>query len=68
MQGTTVVNAAHRYIPASVAVCLLDRRVGETERRSPRARQRRSHENYDSQPPVNANNDFGVTNSIGWKF
>ncbi len=27
------------------------------------------YENYDSQPPVNANkNDFGVTNSIGWKF
>jgi putative salt-induced outer membrane protein YdiY len=27
------------------------------------------YENYDSQPPVSANkNDFGVTNSIGWKF
>ena len=27
------------------------------------------YENYDSQPPVNANkNDFGITNSIGWKF
>jgi putative salt-induced outer membrane protein YdiY len=27
------------------------------------------YENYDSRPPVNANkNDFGVTNSIGWKF
>ena len=27
------------------------------------------YENYDSKPPVNANkNDFGVTNSIGWKF
>jgi hypothetical protein len=27
------------------------------------------YENYDSQPPVNANkNDFGVTNSFGWKF
>ena len=27
------------------------------------------YENYDSNPPVNANkNDFGVTNSIGWKF
>jgi hypothetical protein len=27
------------------------------------------YENYDSQPPVNANrNDFGVTNSLGWKF
>jgi putative salt-induced outer membrane protein YdiY len=27
------------------------------------------YENYDSQPPVTANkNDFGVTNSIGWKF
>lgn len=27
------------------------------------------YENYDSQPPVNAHkNDFGVTNSIGWKF
>jgi putative salt-induced outer membrane protein len=27
------------------------------------------YENYDTQPPVNANkNDFGVTNSIGWKF
>jgi hypothetical protein len=27
------------------------------------------YENYDSQPPVNANkNDFGVTNSVGWKF
>lgn len=27
------------------------------------------YENYDSRPPVNANkNDFGVTNSFGWKF
>jgi putative salt-induced outer membrane protein YdiY len=27
------------------------------------------YENYDSNPPVNANkNDFGVTNSFGWKF
>jgi len=27
------------------------------------------YENYDSKPPVNANkNDFGVTNSLGWKF
>jgi hypothetical protein len=27
------------------------------------------YENFDSQPPVTANkNDFGVTNSIGWKF
>jgi hypothetical protein len=27
------------------------------------------YENYDSHPPVNANkNDFGVTNSVGWKF
>jgi putative salt-induced outer membrane protein YdiY len=27
------------------------------------------YENYDTQPPVSANkNDFGVTNSIGWKF
>ena len=27
------------------------------------------YENYDTKPPVNANkNDFGVTNSIGWKF
>jgi len=27
------------------------------------------YENYDSHPPVNANkNDFGITNSIGWKF
>jgi hypothetical protein len=27
------------------------------------------YENYDSQPPVSANkNDFGITNSIGWKF
>jgi hypothetical protein len=27
------------------------------------------YENYDSRPPVNANkNDFGITNSIGWKF
>jgi hypothetical protein len=27
------------------------------------------YENYDSRPPVNAaRNDFGVTNSIGWKF
>ncbi len=27
------------------------------------------YENYDSQPPVNANkNDFGITNSLGWKF
>jgi hypothetical protein len=27
------------------------------------------YENYDSQPPVNAHkNDFGITNSIGWKF
>jgi len=27
------------------------------------------YESYDSQPPVSANkNDFGVTNSIGWKF
>ena len=27
------------------------------------------YENYDSQPPVNANkNDFGVTNSLGWRF
>jgi hypothetical protein len=27
------------------------------------------YENYDSRPPVNANkNDFGITNSFGWKF
>ena len=27
------------------------------------------YENFDSHPPVNANkNDFGITNSIGWKF
>lgn len=27
------------------------------------------YENYDSKPPVNANkNDFGITNSLGWKF
>jgi len=27
------------------------------------------YENYDTKPPVNANkNDFGVTNSLGWKF
>jgi hypothetical protein len=29
----------------------------------------RIYENFDSRPPVNApRNDFGVTNSIGWKF
>jgi putative salt-induced outer membrane protein YdiY len=27
------------------------------------------YENYDTHPPANANkNDFGVTNSLGWKF
>jgi len=29
----------------------------------------RIYENFDSKPPVNApRNDFGVTNSLGWKF